>query len=152
MAATGKQQQIRETEVRIDQPRAERMAFEMVDGDERLAGGEAEPLAGEQGDHHPTDQARAGGGGDGVDLANGDVGLGQHLADEAGQDLDMGAGSDFRHHPAERAVRLILADDRLGEDLAIAGHQRRGAVVARGFEAEDQRHGRSPLHQRGAVG
>ena len=110
----------------------------MVDGDQRLAGGEAQPLAGEQRHHHPADQPRAGGSGDGVDLADGDVGLGQHLADEAGQDLDMGAGGDLRNDPAERAMRLVLADDRLGEDLAIAGDQRRGAVVAGGFEAEDR--------------
>ena len=57
----------------------------------------------------------------------------------------MGAGGDFGHHAAERAVRLVLADDRLGEDLAVAGDQRRRAVVARGFKAEDQRHRRCPL-------
>jgi hypothetical protein len=38
-------------------------------------------------------------------------------------------------------MRLILTDDRLREDLPIARDQRRRSVIARGFEAEDQRHG-----------
>ena len=112
----------------------------MVDRDQRLAGGNRQSLAGEQGDHHPADQPRPGGGGDGIDLADRDIGLGQHLADQPGQDFDMGARGDFGHHPAERAMRLILPDHRLGEDLPVAADQRRGAVVARGFETEDERH------------
>ena len=64
----------------------------------------------------------------------------KHLADQPGQDFDMGAGGDFRDHAAERPVRVILSDDRLGEDLPIAADQRRGAVVAGGFKGEDQRH------------
>ena len=116
------------------------MAFEMVDRDQRLARRQREPLAGEQPDHHPADQARPGGRGDGVDLAERDVGLGQHLPDQPGQDLDMGARGDLGHDAAERPVRLVLPDHRLGEDLPVAGDQRRRAVVAGGFEAEDQRH------------
>ena len=37
-------------------------------------------------------------------------------------------------------MRLVLADDRLGKDLPVAGDQRRRAVVARGFKAEDDGH------------
>ena len=54
-----------------------------------------------------------------------DAGLGQHLADQAGQDLDMGAGGDFGDDAAERAVRLVLADHRLGEDVPVAGRPAR---------------------------
>ena len=32
----------------------------------------------------------------------------------------MGAGGDLGDDAAERAVRLVLADDRLGEDPAVA--------------------------------
>ena len=52
----------------------------------------------------------------------------------------MGARGDLRHHAAVGLVRAVLADDRLGEDPPVAGDQRRRAVVARGFEAEDQGH------------
>ena len=59
MAARDQQQQIGKIEIRIDQPRRQRMAFEMVDRDQRLARGQRQPLAGEQRDHHAADQARA---------------------------------------------------------------------------------------------
>ncbi len=130
MTAAGKQQQIGKIEIGIDQARAERMAFEMVDRDQRLAGRERETLAGEQADHHPADQARPGGRGDAIDLGNFNIGFAQHLADQAGKDIDMGARGNFGDNAAERAVRFILADHRLGEDLPVAGHQRGGAVVA----------------------
>ena len=95
-----------------------------------LSGGDGQSLARQQRDHHPADQSGAGGGGDGVDLADRDIRLGQHRTDQPGQDVDMGAGGDFRHHPAERPMRLILADHRLGEDLPVAVDQRHRAVVA----------------------
>ena len=50
----------------------------------------------------------------------------------------MGAGGDLGDDAAEGPVRLVLADHRLREDAPVAGDQRRGAVVAGGFEAEDQ--------------
>ena len=59
----------------------------------------------------------------------------QHPLDQARQDFDMGARRDFRHHAAIRLVRAILPDDGLSKDSPVAGDQRRGAVVARKFEA-----------------
>ena len=47
----------------------------------------------------------------------------------------MGASCDFRNHAAERAMRVILSDDGLCEDLPVVSDQRHRAVVARGFEA-----------------
>ena len=52
----------------------------------------------------------------------------------------MGARGDFGDHAAERAVRVILPDHRLREDLPVAADQRRGAVVAGGFKGKDQCH------------
>ena len=52
----------------------------------------------------------------------------------------MRAGGDLRHHSAVRLVRLDLADDRLRKNAPVAGNQRRSAVVAGGFESEDQCH------------
>src|SRR3546814_9535253 len=48
MAAGRKQQQIGKAKLRFDQARAERMALQMVDRDQRLSGGQAERLAGDQ--------------------------------------------------------------------------------------------------------
>ena len=89
---------------------------------------------------YAADKAGTGGGGDGIDLADAHVGLGQHLADESRQDLDMGAGGDFRNDPAERTVRLVLANDRLRQNLAVGRYQRGGTVVAGGFKAQNECH------------
>ena len=105
-----------------------------------LSAASARPFADQQADHHPADQPGSGGSGNGVDLADTDIGFVQHLADQSGQDFDMGAGGDFRDDAAERAMRVILADDRLRKDLPVASDQRRGAVVAGRFKGEDQRH------------
>ena len=145
MPARHQQQQIREIEIGIGEARRQRMAFEMIDRDQRLARRQRQTLAGEQADHHPANQPRTGGRGDRIDLADVDAGFVQHLADQAGQDLDMGAGGDFGDNAAVRLVRRVLADHRLGENAPVAGHQRDRAVVARGFESEDQRHGTRPL-------
>ena len=92
----------------------------MIDRDQRLAGRQGQPLADEQADHHPADQARTGSRRDRIDFADRYVGLVQHLPDQARQDLDMGASGDFRNHAAERAMRVILSDDGLREDLPVA--------------------------------
>ena len=61
----------------------------------------------------------------------------EHPPDEVGKDLHVGTRGDFGNDPAERPVRVVLRDDGLGQDLPLARHQRRGGVVAGGFEAED---------------
>ena len=114
------------------------MALEMIDGDQRLAGGERQPLAGEQGDHHSADQPRSGGRRDRVDVADGQLRFVEHPPDQVGQDLDVRARGDLRHHPAVGLVGAVLADDRLREDLPVAGDQRRRAVVAGRFKAQDR--------------
>ena len=77
-ARPNQQQQIGKIEIGIDQPRAQRVAFEMIDRDERLAGAERDALAREQRDHHPADQAGPRGRGDGVDLGDRLAGFRQH--------------------------------------------------------------------------
>ncbi len=138
--AGDEQQEIGEIEIGIDQPRRERVAFEMVDGDQRLAGGKREALAGKQRDHHSADQPRAGGRRHGVDVMDRNPGVIENLADQRRQNRHVRPRRNLGNHAAVRLMRLGLADDRLSEDLPVAGDQRRRAVVARGFEAEDQSH------------
>src|SRR3546814_7611070 len=68
MPARDEQQQIGEGEVGVGEARAERMALEMIDRDQRLVRGVRERLAGDQPDHHPADQPRPGGRGDRIDV------------------------------------------------------------------------------------
>ena len=81
MTAADQQQEVREIKAAIDQPRRQRMAFEVVDRDQRLARGKAQSFADHQPDHHPADQPGTGGGGHGVHVGDRNVGLGEHLAD-----------------------------------------------------------------------
>ncbi len=49
----------------------------------------------------------------------------------------MGAGGDFRHHPAIRRVFGILTGDPLGQDRTVTAHQRHGGFIAARFDTED---------------
>ena len=75
----------------------------------------------------------------------------KHLADQPGEYFDMGAGCNFGHHAAERAVRVILPYNRLGEDLPIASDQSGGAIIARRFKCKDQCHFAKPLPETPAL-
>ena len=151
MSAAGEEQEIGKIETDIDQPRAERMAFEVIDGNQRLACGEREALAREQPYHHPADQARSGGRRDRIHFANCYIRFVEHLADQRRQYLDMRTSGDFGHDAPKRAVRVILADDGLRQYLPVASDQGHGAVVAGRFKGKDQRHRTKPLPQRPAL-
>lgn len=147
MAAAGKQQQIGEIEMGVGKARREGVAFKMIDRNQRLAGREREPLAHEQPDHHPADEARTRSGRNRIDFRSFHFGFIQYLTDKTGQYFDMGAGGDFRHHPAKWAMAISLADHGLRQNLPIRRDQCRRAIVAGGFESENKRHG-APLPQR----
>lgn len=149
VTAGDQQQQVGKVEF-VGQPGGEGVAFKVVDGDERLAGGIGDGLAGHQADQHAADQAGAGGGGDGVEVGEADAGVVEGGADEAVHDLDVGAGGDFRHDTAESGVFLDLREDAVGQDAAApvgaAGHHGGGRFIATAFKPENQkvRHRSSP--------
>ena len=57
-----------------------------------------------------------------------------------GRIFDVRARRDLGNDAAVRLVSAALADDHLRQNAPVAGDQRHGAVVARGFEAEDHGH------------
>jgi hypothetical protein len=104
--------------------------------------GQGHGLAERQADHHPAHQAGPGGGGHAVQGVEADPRRAHRLGGHAIDGLDMGAGGDLGHHPAERGVLLELGADDRGQDLDAAvlvpAHDGRGGLVAAGFEAEDR--------------
>ena len=54
------------------------------------------------------------------------------------QPIGMGTRREFRHHAAERPVRLILAGDALCQYAAVGAHQGHGGFVATGFDSENK--------------
>ena len=140
MAAGDQQQQEGVVDVAVE-PGRDRVALQVVDGDERQAPGQGDGLAEGQADHHPADEARSGGSGDAAQVGEAEAGLRHRLGDDRIDDLDMGPGGDFRHHAAERGVGGDLAGDDVGQHLdpagLIAAHHRGGGFVAAGLEAKD---------------
>lgn len=151
MTAAGQEQQVREDQRLIDEPRAECMAFKVIDRDQRLSRREREAFADEETDHYSPDKAGSGCGGDCINFPDADVSLMQHLADQTGQDLNMRACRDFGHNAAERAMRVVLADDCLRQDLSVATDQCHGAVIARGFKGKNKSHPTRPLPETPAL-
>jgi hypothetical protein len=145
MPAAGKQQEVGKIEGGIDQPRAKRMPLKVINCDQRLACGEAQSFADKQANHDAADQPGACRRGNRIDVANRHISFVQHLPHQPGQDLDMCARRDLRNDATKRAMCFVLPDHRLGKDLAVARHQRRGTVVARRFKGKDQRHQQCPL-------
>ncbi len=144
MPSRDQQQQIGKTQFCIDQPRAECMAFKMVDRDQRRVAGHGERLGADQPDHHPADETGAGGGGDRVAIGQRLTGIGEHALNDRGEPLGMRARGDLGDDAAIGRVLGILRGDPLGEDLAPGGHQRRCGFVAARFDAQYQAHGAFP--------
>ena len=136
MSAGNQKQEIRESEVRIGEARRKRVAFEMIDGDQRLPGSERQPLSRKKRDHHSADQPGPGGRGDRIDVVDRHLGVTQNPLDQAWQDLDVGACGDLRNDAAIGLVSAVLAHHGLGEDLPVTGDQRHGAVVAGGLRGQ----------------
>lgn len=140
VAARHEQQQIGEAKVGFDKPWAQRMAFEMVDRDERFARRVRERLTGDEPDHHAADQSRAGGRGDRVDVGQRDPGVGEHPFDKRREAIDMRARRDFGNDAAIGAVFGLLPRDAVRQNGPVAGDERGRGFVAARFKAEDQSH------------
>ena len=143
MSARDQQQQIGKAHI-LGQPHRQRMAFEMIDGEERLVVGEGQRLGRHDAHHDATDQAGSAGGGDAVEPGEIEAGGRQRLLDQPVDALEMGARGDLRHHAAEAAMLGHLAVDHVGQDLAarpMAGVRRLddgdGRFVAACFDSHD---------------
>ena len=80
------------------------VAFEMVDGDQRQAGGKGQRLG--VGDAHQQRAGKSGaaGDGDGVQVGEGDAGLGERGPDHGDDGAQMLAAGQLRHHAAVARV------------------------------------------------
>jgi hypothetical protein len=137
--ARGEQQEIGKRQT-AGKPRRQRVRLEVIDGEERLARGKRDPLAGHQADQHAADQAGPCRRGDAVEVARAHVGAAQRPGDQRVDDFDMGARRDLRHDAAIGRMRGDLAHHFVGQDFAGAvraqAHHRRRRLVAGGFDSE----------------
>ena len=136
MAARHQQQQIGKRHL-LGEAHRQRVAFEMVDGEERLVVREGHRLGGHDAHHHAADQARPAGRGDAVEVAELEPRLGERLGHQPVDPLEMGARGDLRHHAAEAAMLGQLAVDDVGEDAPDRRIARR--IVRRRLDHGDRR-------------
>ena len=100
MAARHQQQQVGKVQV-VGKPGAQRMAFQVVDGEEGQGVDGGDRLRHHHADDHPADQPRPGGGGDAVEVRETEAGLRHGVRDQPVQVLEVGARRDLGHHAAE---------------------------------------------------
>ena len=91
------------------QHRRQQMAFHMVHTERRNIPGERQCLGTGRSHEERTDQAGAGGVGDGVDVNRNATGFAQHLTDQRQHSLDVIARSQLRHYAAIYTVQINLA-------------------------------------------
>ena len=137
MSARNQQQQIGEGELTIGQPGRERVAFEVVHRQQRLARGHRQRLGTDEAHHHPADQPRPGCRGDGVEIIECHARFTHHLFEHGREPLSMGARGDFGDDPAIGRVFGLLTGDCLRDNRPVTAHQRHGGLVAARFDAED---------------
>ena len=133
------------------EPVAVDVAFEMVDGDEREAGGEGKPLGEIDADEEAAGQARPLRDGDGVELAHvGHGGIGEGLLDDCLYGEHVLTAGNLGVDAAETAVKVDLAGNAVAEDMASVGDDRGGGLVAAGLDGEDAARGRGGCALRGS--
>ncbi len=109
---------------------------------QRDAEREGVPLGGGHAHVQRAGQARAGRHRDRVDVAQGQPGPVQGLADHRCHRVDVGPGGDLRHHPAVAGVLGHRGGHRLPEQHAVPD-QARARLVAGGL---DPQHHPRPRH------
>jgi hypothetical protein len=112
------------------------VAFQMIDGDERLAGGECERPGVGDADEEGTGEAGTFGDGDGVEIGEASVCLRECGADYGYDVAEMLAGGEFGDDAAVIGVERDLRGDYAGEDFAGSADDGGGGLVAGAFDAQ----------------
>ena len=142
MPARDQQQEVGEIEFLGDQPGAERVPLQVVDGEQRLVVDGGNRLAGHEAHHDRADQAGAGGGGHAVEIGEAHARLIHGAGDEAVEMLDVAARRDLRHDAAVGRMVGALGEHEVGQHAALPGHDRSRRLVAARLDAKDD-HGSS---------
>ena len=113
------------------------MALQVVDRHERQAPPPRERFRSGQSDEQRADQPRSLRDGDAVDRI--EAVFAERLAHDGQHELEVVPRRDLRDHPAEPRMQVRLGRDDVGADFPVLGDHRRGGLVARGLDSEDQR-------------
>ena len=114
------------------------MTFEVVDGDERPACCEGEPLAEAGADQEAADQPGAGRRRDSRQIRHAQPGRIQHRPRHAGQMDEMRPRGDFRDDTAERGMVRELAENTFRQYPPVPGEKGDGRLVTGGFDRQNR--------------
>ena len=95
------------------------MAFHVVHAQRRNLPGKRQRLGARSAHQQGTDQARACGIGNGVNVLSRTPSLLQHLADQRQHAFDVIARGQFRHYAAVGTVQINLTEQRIGQQTAL---------------------------------
>ena len=109
------------------------MPLQVVDGKERFAERQSQGFGADYADHQPADQARPGGGGEGIDIPQSQAGFFQRRFDQVVQMLDMGTRRDLRHYPAVNFMFLELIVNGIGKNALIGCDDANRGIIAAGL-------------------
>ena len=112
------------------------VAFEVVDGDERLAESPGQGFGVADADEQGTGEAGAFGDGDRVHVRHGDVGFAEGGIDDGDDGAEVLAGGEFGDDAAVRGVDGDLRGDDVGELAAAALDDGGGGLVAGALDAK----------------
>ncbi len=114
----------------------------MVHRDQRRIMHHRDRLGGGQAHDHAADQPGPRGGGDRRKLGKANAGFLHRAADDAVEQIDMGARRDLRHHAAECGMLIRLRVDDIGQDspraIALALDHGGGGFIAGGLDPKNQ--------------
>jgi poly(A) polymerase len=114
------------------------VAFEVIDGDERLAEGEGQGFGVGDADEQSAGEAGAFSDGNGVQVGELDAGAGDGFADDGDNVAQVLARGEFGDDAAVDRMHRHLRGDDVGERLRARAHDGGRGFVARAFDAEYQ--------------
>jgi len=113
------------------------VAFEVVDRDEGLVGGEGEGFGEGDADEERAGEAGAGGDGDGFEIGVLEAGAVHGFADDGGDGAEVLAAGELRDDAAVVGVDELAGYD-VRQNLAAVADDRGGGLVAGAFDAENE--------------
>jgi hypothetical protein len=124
-------------EVRPGQGRGVDVAPEVVDAGQRLFPGRGEAFGHSDAHKQTADQAGASCDREPVEVCRRDARFLESEIEELGQPLEVVAGRELRHDPAEVAVQVDLGVDDVRKDFSSVFDDRDGGLVAGSLDSED---------------
>ena len=113
MPAGDQQEKIGEINA-IGQSGGQRVTFEVVDRDERLAGTPGDPLRHRSADNQTADKTGARGSGHSIDLSQHDIGFGERAVDHSIEMIEMRSRGDLGDYSTKRGMLGKLRPKLIG--------------------------------------